>query len=210
MGTKTENKMESNKQMASVASTLTAALASSVNANPKAGSAMVEVANKTGGGGKPKIGVFTTSFGVFKKVDVAKPQATAAETNVGVANKTVGVAKPKVDVASKTTGVANKTVGSAKETVEVANNAVGAAKPTVGVAKPPVPIKEYVPVPAPKIDAPKQTANSALPDNFHEYWVFPVTFPIFLLMIALYMFLIYKRMRPLSELGSFILHVLDL
>merc|ERR1719331_3372090 len=116
--------MESNKQMASVASTLTAALASSVNANtvgvanPKAGSAMVEVANKTGGGGKPKIGVFTTSFGVFKKVDVAKPQATAAETNVGVANQTVGVAKP------------------------------------------PVPIKEYVPVPAPKIDAPKQTANS--------------------------------------------------
>ena len=80
-----------------------------------------------------------------------------------MANKTVGSAKAKVEVANKTTGVANKTVGSAKAKVEVANKAVGAAKPTVGVAKPPVPIKEYVPVPAPKIDAPKQTANSAFP-----------------------------------------------
>ena len=137
---------------------------------------------------------------MFKKVDVAKPQATAAETNVGVANKTVGVAKPKVEVASKTTGVANKTVGSAKATVGVANKVVGAAKPTVGVGKPPVPIKECVSVPAPKTDAPKQTANSASPDNFHEYWVFPVTFPIFLLMITLHVFLIYKRMRPLAHM----------
>ena len=178
---------------------------------------------------KPNVGAAKSTVAVTKQqVGVAKSTATVGvvKSTVELAKSRVAVARPKAGVANSKVGVAQSTVRMTKSTAGVTGSTAGMVKPAVGstsrmVGGPTGAVKpnevspeQTVPLVKKKMGATTHMSRVMVDppvktENFVDRWVFSVTFPIFIVILVFYMLLVYKRIRLCSEIGEFILQLLE-